>query len=198
MLSNRFCRDSAEDVLEEMQIQTLKREALEERQYLERLLTVYDAFQNYVEALKSSINGEVTGDELLVVSERFRLKFAEYENLFYEWEDGEQHLNDGLSAFIRFPDNLLNADDSFRVALLLATEKFRDILEKRGRSLREIHERIVLEEGQSKAEEVTHVPSSALAKLKNADSVAEILSKWGGRAVAFGTWAHEIIKNLHH
>jgi hypothetical protein len=61
-----------------MQIQTLKREALEERQYLERLLTVYDAFQNYVEALKSSINGEVTGDELLVVSERFRLKFAEY------------------------------------------------------------------------------------------------------------------------
>ena len=81
-----------------MQIQTLKREALEERQYLERLLTVYDAFQNYVEALKSSINGEVTGDELLVVSERFRLKFAEYENLFYEWEDGEQHLNAGLSA----------------------------------------------------------------------------------------------------
>jgi len=81
---------------------------------------------------------------------------------------------------------------------LLATEKFREILEKRGRSLREIHERIVLEEGQSKAEEVTHVPSSALAKLKNADSVAEILSKWGGRAVAFGTWAHEIIKNLHH
>jgi hypothetical protein len=181
-----------------MQIQTLKREALEERQYLERLLTVYDAFQNYVEALKSSINGEVTGDELLVVSERFRLKFAEYENLFYEWEDGEQHLNAGLSAFTRLPDNLLNADDSFRVALLLATEKFRDILEKRGRSLREIHERIVLEEGQSKAEEVTHVPSSALAKLKNADSVAEILSKWGGRAVAFGTWAHEIIKNLHH
>ncbi len=31
---------------------------------------------------------------------------------------------------------------------------------------------------------------------RNADSVAEILSKWGGRAIAFGTWAHEVIKNL--
>jgi len=37
----------------------------------------------------------------------------------------------------------------------------------------------------------------AVAKIKEADAVAEIGSKWLGRIVKFAPWAYEIIKNIH-
>ena len=181
-----------------MQEMTLKIEALEEKQYLERLLVLYDAFQMYVEALTPYVKGKAAGEELIAALERFRLKFEEYETLFLEWHDGEQTINAGGATFLTEADSFYNNEDNFRFALLLATTKFQDILEKRGRSLRELHEKIALVEGQSKAEEITHVPSSALTKLKDADTVAEIASKWMGRAVKFAPWALELLKNLHH
>ncbi len=81
--------------------------------------------------------------------------------------------------------------------LMRAAAKFQDILEKATRELRELHEQIALEEGQSRAEQVTQVPASALEKLKGADMVAEIAMKWLGRVIKFLPWATEIIENLH-
>ncbi len=108
-----------------------------------------------------------------------------------------QVVNGGIAAFLEGPDEFHKNEAGFRLMLTLATTKFEDILKKAGRDLRELHERVALEEGQSKAEEVTHVSSSALAKVKDADVVAEIATKWLGRAVRFAPWAFEVLKNLH-
>ncbi len=180
-----------------MDIRALKREALDQKQYLERLLVIYDAFQNYVENLKPLVRGEWPIAEYIQAHERFRLKFLEYETLFLEWHEGDQLVNEGIAALLYRPDEFRGNEDYFRMMLMVATAKFQDILEKAGRSLRETHEKIALEEGQSKAEEITRVPVSALTKLKDADAVAEIATKWLGRAVKFAPWVYEIVKGLH-
>jgi hypothetical protein len=180
-----------------MEILALKRQALDQKQYLERLLAMYEAFQTYVQALKPVVLAEQPGLEVLQSYERFRLKFEEYETLFFEWHEGEQLINEAVAIFLRHPEEFRANEEHFRVVLMLATTKFQDILEKAGRKLKELHEQIALEEGQSKAEQVTHVPSSALTKLKDADMVAEIATKWAGKAIRFIPWAIEIIKGLH-
>jgi len=180
-----------------MQLQALKRMALDQKHLLERYVDLYDSFQKYVESLTPYLNGKSAETEMLVAMERFRLLFAEYEAVFLEWEDGMQVVNRGIAAFLEGPDEFRNNEAGFRLMLTLATTKFEDILKKAGRDLRELHERVALEEGQSKAEEVTHVSSSALAKVKDADVVAEIATKWLGRAVKFAPWVYEVLKNLH-
>ena len=179
-----------------MQLQALKIQALEQKHLLERLLTIYNSFQQYVESLTPFVNGEPAQNEMLVAGEKFRLAFTEYESAFYEWHDGDQVINAGVAAFLNHPDEFRNNEEAFRLKLTLATTKFEDLLKKEGRNLRELHERIALDEGQSKAEEVTHVPSSALSKLKDADTVAEIATKWLGKAVKFAPWVYEVLKNL--
>ncbi len=181
-----------------MEIQDLRRQALGARHYLERLLVVYEAFQSYVEALKSVVIGDTPNPELILQTrERFRLKFEEYQNLFLEWDEGEQNLNAGVAAFLDYPMEFRNNEAAFRTMLMAATEKFRDILEKAARTIRELHEQIALQDGEAKAEEITHVPASALTRLKNADTVVEILSKWAGKAIRFAPWAYEVIRTLH-
>lgn len=179
-----------------MDLKALKREALGERQSLERLLNLYFVFQEYVEALKPYVRGEAVGPELVAAMERFRLKFEEYDGLFYEWHDGEKELNAGIAAFVRMPDEFLNNQPSFDLMLMLATEKFRHILEKRLVQIKEVHENIALEEGQTKAEETTHVPKSAVEKAKDADALADIAYKWTGRALSFAPWAIKIIESF--
>jgi hypothetical protein len=174
----------------------LKTEALDERQYLDRLLNLYFAFQEYVEALKPLVRGESVEPDLLAAVERFRLKYQEYDNLFYEWHEGEQTLNAGIAAFVRYPYEFRNNEHDFEIMLMLATEKFQHILEQRALKIKEVHEHIALQEGQAKAEEITHVPKSAVEKIKAADSLADIAFKWGGRALVFAPWAVKIVESL--
>ena len=178
-----------------MDILALKRKALHQRHYLQRLFAIYDAFQNYIEALKPFVNGADPDQSLVAAYERFRLAYTEYESQFLEWHDGNQVVNEGVGTFLD-PDNFRKKKESFEMTLLLATTKFEDILKKAARDLREMHEEIALVEGESKAEEITHVPPSVLSKVKDADAVAEIGSKWLGRIVRFAPWAYEIIKNV--
>jgi hypothetical protein len=175
----------------------LKRRALQQRQLLQRYFAIYDAFQKYAEALGPFVkDGEVDKD-LVVAEERFRLAFSEYESSFFEWHDGNQIINEGVAAFLGDPEPFRKDEGLFRMMLLLATTKFEDILRKAARDLTEIHEEIALVEGESKAEEITHVPSSALTKMKEVDAVAEIGSKWLGRIIRFAPWAYGILKNIH-
>jgi hypothetical protein len=51
-----------------MELKTLKREALDERQYLERLLNLYFAFQEYVEALRPFVREILSGRKCLRLS----------------------------------------------------------------------------------------------------------------------------------
>jgi len=183
-----------------MQVQTLKLEALGERQRLERLLVIYQAFQDYIQALTPIVKGEwPPSNEFLTVQEKFRLKFEEYKSLFYEWHEGYEEVNDAIGALLYRPEIFHNDSLGFELALPLATAKFQDILEKQARTLRELHEKIALLEGETRAEEITHIPKkSMLATIKDADQLAEIASKWGGKAIKFAPWAIEILKNLHH
>lgn len=183
-----------------MQVQTLKLETLDERQGLERLLVIYQSFQDYIQALTPIVKGEwPPSNEFLTAQEKFRLKFEEYEGLFFEWHEGVQEVNDAIAALLRRPEIFHNDTQGFELALPLATAKFQDILEKQARTLRELHEKIALLEGETKAEEITHIPKkSIMATIKDADQLAEIASKWGGKAIKFAPWAIELIKNLHH
>jgi hypothetical protein len=178
-----------------MDVLTLKREALDQRQLLQRYSAIYEAFQKYVECLTPVVCGAQPDPALLVsTAEKFRLLYLEYETQFCEWENGNEIINKGVAAFLN-PDFLRK--EEFRMMLLLATAKFEDLLGKAGRNLKELHEEIALVEGQDRAEEVTRVPSSALRKLKNVDAVAEILSKWLGRAVRFTPWAIDLLSRMH-
>jgi hypothetical protein len=184
-----------------MPVERLKLEALEERQYLERLLVIYQSFQDYIQALTTVVKGEPPSHEFVIVREKFRLKFAEYEKLFCEWNyaDGVQQVYEPIRALLYEPETFSNNDRGFGLALPLATTKFQDILEKRNRALREVHERIALLEGEAIAEKITHLPSkSIMATIKDADQLAEIASKWAGKAIKFAPWALELLKNLHH
>ncbi len=174
----------------------LKRRALQQRHALQHYFAIYDLFQQYVETLKPYVNGAEPDISLASAAERFRLAFSEHESLFLEWHEGDRVINTGVAAFLD-PDKFRKNEAAFQVMLLLATTKFEDILKKTGRDLKELHEEIALVEGASKAEEVTHVPASALTKIKEADAVAEIGSKWLGRIVKFAPWAYEIIKSIH-
>jgi hypothetical protein len=182
-----------------MQLQTLKLEALGERHRLERLLVIYQSFQDYIQALTPIVKGEwPPSNEFYVAQQKFRLKFVEYESLFYEL-NGFQHLNEDVGALLNRPEDFRNNDRGFELALPLATAKFQDILEKQARTLRELHEKIALLEGETKAEEITHIPKkSIMATIKDADQLAEIASKWGGKVIRFAPWAIEIIRTLHH
>jgi hypothetical protein len=152
--------------------------------------------QKYVEALTPFVTGAEPDVSLVAAQERFRLAFLEYEGRFLEWHEGHEVINEGVAAFLD-PDHFRRDENLFRMMLLLATRKFKDILKKATRDLTEMHEEIALVEGESKAEEITHVPSSAVAKIKEADAVVEIGRKWLGRVVKFAPWAYEVIKTIH-
>lgn len=183
-----------------MQLQSVKLEALEERQYLERLLVIYQSFQDYIQALIPLVKGECPpSSEFAIIHERLRLKFKEYENLFLEWNEGDQTVYTPIALLLFKPEKFYNNERGFELALPLATTKFQDIIEKRMRSLREAHERITLLESEAKAEEITHIPKKSLmATIKEADQLAEIASKWGGQVIRFAPWALELLNNLHH
>jgi len=110
-----------------MQLQGLKRMALDQKHLLERYVDLYDAFQKYVESLTPFVNGKSAETAMLVTMERFRLLFAEYEGVFLEWEDGVQLVNTGVAAFLDDPDQFRNDQAKFRLMLTLATTKFEDI-----------------------------------------------------------------------
>src|SRR6266852_1727851 len=178
-----------------MQLAALKRQALDQKHLLQRYLAIYDAFQKFVETLTPLVRGKTVDQPALMAAERFRLLFAEYEPAFCEWHDGDKLVNAAIATFLYHPNEFRDNEEQFRTTLLLATAKFEDLLSKAGRDLKEVHEQIALEENQSKAEAITKVPSSALSKLKDTDVVAEIATKWLGRAVQFAPWVYEVLKN---
>jgi hypothetical protein len=146
-----------------MSLLHLKHLALEKKHRLEHLAAIYDAFQEYAQSLVPYMNGTQDETSLIVHFERFRLLFNEYEHAFLEMREGESFINDGIAAFLNAsPDEFKGSEPYFRTNLLLATTKFQDLLGKAGRDLREYHEKITLEEGATKAEEITKVPISAM------------------------------------
>jgi len=179
-----------------MQLEALKRDALEQKHLLEHYFTIYDAFQDYVDKLTPYVLGKPASPEMLVSFERFRLLFTEHESAFLEWHDGNQLINGGIAVFLESPDALENNPDAFRLALSMATTKFEILSKMAARDLRELHEHIAALEGQEKAEKVTGVPVSALKKLADLDTALEIGHKWLGRAVQYAPWVYEIVKNI--
>jgi hypothetical protein len=91
-----------------MLVKSLKLDALEERQALERLFVLYLSFQDYIQALTPVVKGESFTTEFFVAQERFRLKFAEYETLFCEWHEGEQNINEAIGVSPVFKQALDN------------------------------------------------------------------------------------------
>ncbi len=172
----------------------LKRQVLDQKHLLEHYFAIYAAFQNYVERLTPYVLGKPANQEMLVALEKFRLLFAEHESAFLEWQEGYQVINAAVATFLSDPDAFQHNTDGFRVALSLATTKFEILTKTAARDLRELHEHIVVVEGQEKAEKVTGVPVSALNQLKDLDSAVEIGTKWLGRAIKFAPWAIEIVK----
>ena len=98
--------------------------------------------------------------------------------------------------FVNNPDEFKDNQSGFRIALSLATTKFEILIKTAARDLKELHEHIVVVEGQEKAEKVTGVPVSALNQLKELDTALEIGKKWLGRAIQFTPWIYEVVKQL--
>ncbi len=179
-----------------MQLEALKRDALEQKHLLEHYFTIYDAFQDYVDKLTPYVLGKSATREMLVSFERFRLLLAEHESAFLEWHEGYQIINEGIAVFLGSPDAFENNPEAFRLALSMAATKFEILSKTAARDLRELHEHIAALEGQDKAEKVTGVPVSALKKLADLDTALEIGHKWLGRAVQYAPWVYEIVKRI--
>ena len=154
--------------------ETLKLNAVRQKHLLEHYFSIYAAFQDYVNKLTPYSLGGPAEPELLVTFERFRLLFLEHERDFVEWKEGYEVINDGVAAFVAGPDSFENNPAALQVSLMMATTKFEILSKNTARDLRELHEQIVVLEGQEKAEKVTGVPVSALKKLQDLDTTLEI------------------------
>ena len=179
-----------------MQLETLKRDALDQKHLLEHYFTIYDAFQGYVDKLTPYVLGKPPTTEIAVAFERFRLYFSEHEGTFLEWQDGHQIINEGIAPFLEGPHVFENNPEYFRLSLSMAATKFEVLSKMAARDLREAHEHIALAEGQEKAERVTGVPTSALKTIADLDTALEIGKKWLGRAIQYGPWVSEIAKRI--
>jgi hypothetical protein len=190
------------------EVKTRKLEALQQKQYIDRLVALYEEFQTYIEGLVSALNcpdrlTEQDYETLVRRQEALRLHLDEKENLFLEWHDGEQVLNPHIFSLVREPDTYRHDRNAFRCSVLLATEKFEYLIRKQERSLRELHEQIALLTSEGEAQAVTTLePRSRLqstaSKMGDVDQIIDKGLKWGGHLVKFGLWAKGLFEAYGH
>ena len=181
------------------EVKTRKLEALQQRQYIDRLVELYKEFQDYIEGLARDLNepDAVTQQDLETLvrrQESLRLHLDEKENLFLEWHEGDQVLNPHIFSLVREPGAYRHDRNGFRCAVLFATQKFEHLIRKEERSLRELHEQIALLTSEEEAHAVTTLEprsrlQSAANKMVNADQIIDKGLKWGGHLLKFGLWA---------
>ena len=184
------------------EIRALKLNALEERQDLARLVSLYESFQAYTEALAKVIRQEATPESLKAIYLEVRHEFDDEEPRFLEWNEGEQVLNSAIYSLVRNPRLFIDSPGDLRDTLLAATVKFQHLIAKQERNLRELHERIALITSEAEAYGLTKVESregeqpGLAEKAQQADTIGEIGIKWAGKLLRFGSWAEGILSGL--
>jgi hypothetical protein len=116
-----------------MNITALKLEALDQRRSLERLIALYEGFQNYIENLERYLKREISDDVFLRVQSAYELRLDADSYRFREWSDGEEVFNRAIFTLVRRPEYYS------RELLILATVKFEHLLEEARSQLEEIH-----------------------------------------------------------
>lgn len=190
------------------EIKTRKLAALQQKQYIDRLVALYEEFQTYIEGLARALYGpdQLTEHELENLvrrQEALRLHLDEKENLFLEWQEGEQVLNHHIFSLVRDPDTYRHDRNAFRGSVLLATEKFAYLIREQERSLRELHEQIALLTSEGEAQAVTTLEpqprlQSTASRMADADQIIDTGLKWGGHLVKFGLWAKGVLEAYGH
>lgn len=180
-----------------MDVMPLKLEALEHRQDLDHLLDLYGQFQRYVELLTPVVRGEKPSAEFPTVHGKLQLALRDEEGRFLEWADGNQVLNPDVYGLVDDNDSLRDPT-TFANAVAGATTKFEHLIRESERSLRQLHEKIALIEGETQAQQVTTLESRSelQERLSKVDAAAEAGLKWGARIYKFGSWAVGIAKSL--
>jgi hypothetical protein len=182
-----------------MEVMALKLDALEHRQDLDQLVDLYAQFQRYVELLIPIVRGETPPPELEATHTRLQLALRDEEGRFLEWRDGTQLLNPHIYGLVDDAHDVVRDAASFARTVAAATAKFEHLIRQSERSLRQLHDKISLVEGETQAQEVTalETKSELQARLTKADVAAELGLKWGRRVYEFSSWAVAIAKNLN-
>ena len=185
-----------------MEIKELKLRALRERQDLDRLVKLYELFQAYIEQfaviLRNRDPETQALETCLATQESLRLELRDQEYRFVEWHDGDQVLNPAIFSLLDEPGSYLRNLNAFKTDILLATKKFEHLIQKKRRSLEELHEELTLLTSEAEARAMTTLdrPSGfepTTARVKKADEVAEIGFKWAGRLILFAPWAEKLL-----
>jgi len=186
------------------EVRSRKLEALQLKQYIDRLVTLYKEFQTYVEGLARALyeQDEVTRQDLEALvrqQEQLRLHLDDNENLFLEWNEGDQILNPHIFSLVREPDLYRHDRNGFRGAVLLATEKFEYLIRKQETSLRELHDQLALLTSEEVATATTSLEtksrlSSTADSMAKADQIIDKGIKWGGHVIQFGLWARDLFQ----
>jgi hypothetical protein len=186
----------------DLEITELKLSALRERQDLDRLVSLYELFQTYVEQFAAILrNGDREGQVLeacVATRESLKLELRDQESRFVEWHDGDQILNPAIFSLLDEPGSYLRNHNAFKTDILLATTKFQHLIQKKRRSLEEVHEQLSLLTSETDARAVTTLDGLSgfeptTTKIKKADEVAEIGFKWAGRLILFAPWAEKLL-----
>jgi len=177
-------------------LQSLKMEALDCRHYIERVLSLFADFQEYVEEMIPTVQCRPPSANLPSRYERFRLSFQEYENIFLEWHEGDQIINPGIAQFVDHAVEFRGAPREFEAALLIATKKFQHLISRKERDLRELHDKIEALTSEAEADKVAAIAPSITERIRGMDDVAERGYKWLGRIKDLLPWARMLIESL--
>lgn len=163
-----------------------KLSAIDERHDLERVLSFYDEFRAYVEQLAKAL---AAGDDLSsIVAPRLSLinQIADHEHRFVV--SGE--LVTGPLDLINHPNHYVGNPSVFSMHVQHAIARFEYLIKKQLRALYELDDEIRVLANETTAREHTLVVPDERSKIMNtvrrADELAEMVVKWGNRAIKLG------------
>jgi hypothetical protein len=178
-----------------MDVTALKLLAADRRREVDRLVKLYEAFQNYVEQLARVRKGELTEDVFRRTQYEYQLRLDAEQGRFLEWHDGDQLLHTEIFTLVRSPEECCDID-VFKAYVARSAAKFLHLIGEAREKLAAVHEELAIVGGEEQAAAVTTLepsnPGSAAERVKVADEYMETGFKWAGRVVSGAAWVLKV------
>lgn len=178
-----------------MDITALKLEAADHRRDVDRLVKLYEGFQNYIEQLARVLTGEITTEVFRAAQYEYQLRLDAEQGRFLEWREGERVLHSEIFTLVQNPEECRDTQ-VFKSYVARATAKFLHLIEEAREELAAIHENMAIVSSEAEAAKLTTLEPAdsrlAIERVKVADQMLETSFKWGGRTIAGASWVAKV------